>query len=75
VLALGGCSRSPSQDILGSFFPAWMLCAALGLGAAVACRVILGALRLDKYVVAPSVGYLAVAVAVTLFVWLDRFGQ
>ncbi len=74
-VCLAGCSRAPSQNILGSFFPAWMLCAAMGFGAAVACRVILGALRLDKHVLAPPVGYLAVAVAVTLFVWLYRFGQ
>ena len=26
VLLLTGCSRSPSFDILGSFFPAWLLC-------------------------------------------------
>ena len=25
------CSRAPSFDILGSFFPAWLLCLAFGL--------------------------------------------
>ena len=25
-LGLTGCSRSPSFNILGSFFPAWLLC-------------------------------------------------
>jgi hypothetical protein len=70
-----GCSPAPSQNIVGSFFPAWMLCAGIGFCAAVACRVILGAVRLDKQVLAPLVGYLAVAVAVTLFTWLTWFGQ
>jgi len=28
VLFLIGCSRAPSFDILGSFFPAWLLCLA-----------------------------------------------
>jgi YtcA family len=70
-----GCSQAPSQNVLGSFFPAWLLCTALGLAAAVACRVILGAVRLDKQLLAPPLGYLAVAVAVTLFTWLYRFGQ
>lgn len=25
-LLLSGCSRAPSFDILGSFFPAWLVC-------------------------------------------------
>jgi hypothetical protein len=75
VLSTSGCSQAPSQSIFGSFFPAWMLCAALGFCAAVACRMILGAVGLDKQVLAPPLGYLAVAVAVTLFLWLYRFGQ
>jgi hypothetical protein len=52
-----------------------LLCAAIGLAAAVACRVILGAVRLDKQLLAPPLGYLAVAIAVTLLTWLYRFGQ
>jgi hypothetical protein len=60
---------------VGSFFPAWLLCAGIGLAAAAACRVILGAVRLHSQVLAPPLSYLAVAVAVTLFTWLYRFGQ
>ena len=26
VLFLSGCGRAPSFDILGSFFPAWLVC-------------------------------------------------
>jgi hypothetical protein len=26
TLSLAGCGRAPSFDILGSFFPAWLLC-------------------------------------------------
>ena len=70
-----GCSQSPSQDILGSFFPAWLLCSAIGVAAAILCRVMLGAVRLHGYVLAPPLAYLAVAAAVTLFVWLSWFGQ
>jgi YtcA family len=28
---LAGCARAPSFDILGSFFPAWLLCAVLAV--------------------------------------------
>jgi hypothetical protein len=35
VLGLGGCSYSPSINVMGSYFPAWILCcvAAIGLTA------------------------------------------
>ena len=75
LLCPAACSTAPSQDVLGSFFPAWLLCTAIGIAAAIACRIILGAAGLDKHVLAPPVGYLALAVAVTLFTWLYRFGQ
>ena len=75
LLCPAGCSQAPSQNILGSFFPAWMLCSAAGLAAAVAVRVALGIVKLDRQLPAPPLAYLAVAVAVTLFVWLYQFGQ
>ena len=75
LLCLAECTQSPSQDVLGSFFPAWILCSAIGVIVAVSCRVVLGAVRLHKYVLAPTLAYLAIAVAVTLFTWLIRFGH
>ncbi len=75
LLFPAGCSQSPSQNILGSFFPAWILCSAIGIAVALLCRVLLGAARLHPYVLAPPFAYLAVAVAVTLFTWLIWFGQ
>ena len=30
VLAITGCSQAPAIDVLGSLFPAWLLCIALG---------------------------------------------
>ena len=37
---LAGCNHVPSQDILGSFFPSWMLCAAGGILVTVTVRQI-----------------------------------
>ena len=75
VLCLAGCSHSPSQDVLGSFFPAWILCSAAGVAVAVLCRVALGVARLHTDVLSPPLAYLAVALAATLFTWLTWFGQ
>lgn len=74
-ICAAGCSTAPSQDLLGSYFPAWMLCVGVGIVAAVVCHLVLVAIRLDKHVLMPPLGYVAVAIAVTLFTWLYRFGQ
>ncbi len=75
LLCSVGCSQSPSQDVLGSFFPSWILCSAIGMAAAILCRMVLGAVGLHTYVLAPPLAYLAIAAAVTLFTWLIWFGH
>ena len=75
ALLPAACSTAPSQNILGSFFPSWMLCTLIGIGVAVVVRLVAGAVRFDRYVLAPPLAYASVAVAVTLFAWLFRFGQ
>jgi len=39
ALPVAACSYSPTMDLLGSYFPAWMLCALLGIALAIAVRV------------------------------------
>jgi hypothetical protein len=73
-VALAGCSAAPSQNILGSYFPSWMLCALAGLGATIVLRQIFVAAGLDKALPAPLLVYLAFTVAfafATWLVWLD----
>ncbi|GGE98636.1 hypothetical protein GCM10011611_00180 [Aliidongia dinghuensis] len=70
LLGLTGCSTAPSQNILGSYFPSWMLCAFAGIAAAVVVRQILGAVGLDKSLPAPLVVYLALTVAFAFGSWL-----
>ena len=40
-LLLTGCGRAPAFDVLGSFFPAWLVCFAVGVLLAVICRALL----------------------------------
>jgi YtcA family len=75
ALLVSGCSTSPSLNILGSFFPAWMLCAVAGILAAVVLRLALLALGINRYLIAPPLTYLSIAVAGTLLVWLLWFGH
>ncbi len=72
---MSGCSSAPAQDILGSFFPAWMLCAAIGVAATVLARLLLVAAGLGEHLVLPLLTYLGFAACVTLLTWLLWFGH
>ncbi|MBV8495457.1 MAG: hypothetical protein JO361_01610 [Gammaproteobacteria bacterium] len=75
VLPVAGCSSAPTMDLLGSYFPAWMLCAAIGAVAAVIIRQILAVAGINDYVVAPLLTYAGLAVSATLLAWLLWFGH
>ena len=63
------------MDLLGSYFPGWMLCAVLGVAAAVIIPQILAVAGINEYVVAPLLTYAGLAVAATLLAWLFWFGH
>src|SRR3979490_3325623 len=67
---VGGCDGAPSRNILGSYFPSWMVCALVGIAAAVIGRSILKATGLLAEVPAPLGVLLAIACAVTFSLWL-----
>jgi hypothetical protein len=75
ALPVAACSYAPTMDLLGSYFPAWMLCAAIGIVAAVLIRQILAVAGINDYVVAPLLTYAALAVSATLLAWLLWFGH
>ena len=75
ALPVAACSYSPTMDLLGSYFPAWMLCAVIGIVAAVIIRQILAVAGINDYVVAPLLTYTALAVSATLLAWLLWFGH
>jgi hypothetical protein len=65
------CSRAPSFDILGSFFPAWLLCLALGLLLTVAARWLF--LRARAVIALPVLTYPSLTVLFTCALWLAWF--
>ena len=72
VLTFGVCScdGSPSRNILGSYFPSWMVCALAGIVATVIARSILKATGLLGELPAPLAVMLAIACTVTFGLWL-----
>src|SRR5262249_25627227 len=75
ALPVVACNYAPTMDLLGSYFPAWMLCAAVGIVAAVIIRQILSVAGIGDYIVAPLLTYAALAVSATLVTWLVWFGH
>ena len=69
-LLLSGCARAPSFDILGSFFPAWLLCVAVAI---LLSAVSLRALSRYVEIVWPVVVYPSLAAFFTFALWLVLF--
>jgi hypothetical protein len=67
---LGGCDGAPSRNILGSYFPSWMVCALVGIALALAARAIFKASGMLEELPAPFVVMLAIACAGTFAMWL-----
>jgi hypothetical protein len=68
---LAGCGRAPSFDVLGSFFPAWLVCLALGLMLTVAGRWFL--LRLHIVIALPVLTYPSLTALFSFALWLALF--
>ena len=75
ALPVAACSSAPTMDLFGSYFPAWMLCAAVGILAAIIIRQTLALAGITDYIVAPLLTYAGLAVSATLLTWLFWFGH
>jgi fructose-specific phosphotransferase system IIC component len=71
-LLLGGCSRAPAFDIMGSQFPAWLICSFISIVLTVLSRWLL--LRLKITIVFPVLVYPSLAACFTFLLWLVFFG-
>jgi hypothetical protein len=67
---LSGCDGAPSRNILGSYFPSWMICALVGIALALVARAVFTASGLLEEIPAPLVVLLAIACAGTFALWL-----
>jgi hypothetical protein len=75
-LGLTGCGandHSPTVDILGSYFPAWIICIVLGLALTLITRQILIGFRVNTHLRPAPLVYICVLVFFTLVLWLTFF--
>lgn len=70
LLLLTGCGRAPSFDILGSFFPAWLVCIVVAILLTVASRALL-----SRYIeiVWPVLVYPSLTAIFAFALWLAMF--
>lgn len=68
---LAGCTRAPSVDIVGSFFPAWLLCFTIAVVFTFVVSLLLSRFRLS--VAYPVVFYTSLAALLTFAMWLGFF--
>jgi hypothetical protein len=68
---LTSCGRAPSFDVLGSFFPAWLVCLALSLVLTTVARWLL--LRLHIVIALPVLTWPSLTALFTFTLWLALF--
>jgi len=68
---LSGCSRAPTFDIVGSFFPAWLVCLIVGIFFASLSHWFLSRLKITLLV--PILVYPSLAALFTFLLWLAFF--
>jgi hypothetical protein len=73
LLLIAGCSRAPTFNILGSFFPSWILCGVIGILLAVIVRLFFVRIKLEEQLTPLIVVYPCLAAFFTFTLWLLFF--
>jgi hypothetical protein len=62
--------RSPTTDILGSYFPAWMICIVSGLTLTLVTRWIIRGYHLESYASPAPLIYTCLTIIYTFVTWI-----
>jgi hypothetical protein len=73
IVALTGCARAPSFNILGSFFPAWLICMVLGMILAAIARWLFVLYKIEEKIVWKIVVYPCISAFFACLLWLVFF--
>ncbi len=65
-----GCVRAPSVDVIGSFFPAWMVCVTAAIVGTFIVRAVLVRVRLETEVGPLALFYPSLVVLLSCGLWL-----
>jgi hypothetical protein len=73
TLLMSGCGRAPSFDILGSYFPAWLICILTGIAGASLVSLALTKVHMAYLIRWTIVVYPCLAAAIAFTLWLLFF--
>ena len=73
VIFLQGCRGAPSINLVGSFFPSWMLCVAFGVIGVLLLRRVFVRTEVEPHLGPLAVVYFCLWVLLTLGSWLLFF--
>jgi hypothetical protein len=73
ALLCAGCSGAPSVDVLGSFFPAWMICIIAAVVMAFGVRYVLLKFKVESEVGHLGLFYPCVVIFLACGLWLLLF--
>ena len=73
LILLTGCRGAPSINVLGSFFPGWMFCMAIGVVGSLLLRLVFIKTNIDAHLPMRTTVYLCLWVLITLLSWLLFF--
>jgi len=68
-----GCARAPAVDVIGSYFPVWMISLTIGVILTFAIRFLLVKLRLESEVGPLAIFYPSLLTLLTSALWLILF--
>jgi len=69
-LLCSGCGRAPAIDVIGSFFPVWMLCLIIAIVFASVLRVFLLRRQLEPAIEPVALFYPCVVIFISCLLWL-----
>jgi hypothetical protein len=72
-LFLTGCGRAPSFNVVGSYFPAWLLCIFAGIAGASVVASILSRLGMQSLIRWTILAYPCLAASIAFTLWLLLF--
>lgn len=77
TLIVSGCGANgaPSYELFGAYFPAWMLCAVIGIIGAIGARIALVTTGLANILPFQLFVCASLGLSLALLVWLIWFGQ
>ena len=73
TLLMSGCGRAPSFDILGSYFPAWLICILTGIAGTSLVSLALTKVHMAYLIRWTIVVYPCLAASIAFTLWLLFF--